>query len=167
VDLFAEKDLDGGEWQYDKTVQKGHGRREVREIWPSTQMKAFFEREWAGIAQIFHIRRWVEKEGKEHEELVDGFTNLARKKAGAKHLLALNHKHWAIENRFHYRRDGTLGEDGCQVRIQGAPQVLAALNAGVLALMDWLAVSNGASQMRHFCAHRRHALHLLLGRLSR
>jgi hypothetical protein len=33
--------------------------------------------------------------------------------------------------------------------------------------MDWLGVTNVASQMRHFCAHPRHALHLLLGKLSR
>jgi hypothetical protein len=49
-----------------------------------------------------------------------------------------------------YRRDVTLGEDACQVRIQGAPQSLAALNGGILALMDWLDVNNVASQMRHF-----------------
>ena len=167
VDFFADKQLDGGEWAHDKQVQKGHGRREVREIWTSTQMNAFFEREWAGIAQIFKIRRYVEKEGKEHEEMVYGFTNLPRKKAGAKRLLQLDQKHWSIENRLHYRRDVTLGEDGCQVRIKGAPQVLAALNGGVLALMDWLGVSNVASQMRHFCAQPQEALHLLLGKLSR
>ena len=46
-----------------------------------------------------------------------------------------------------------LGEDACQVRMSGAPQALAALNGGVLALMDWLHVPNVASQMRHFCAH--------------
>ena len=76
MDFFADKDLDGGEWESDKKVQKGHGRREVREIWTSTQMNAFFEREWAGIAQIFKLRRYVETEGKEHEEIVYGFTNL-------------------------------------------------------------------------------------------
>jgi predicted transposase YbfD/YdcC len=167
VDFFADKPRDGGEWAYEKKVQKGQGRREVREIWTSTQMNAFFEREWAGMAQIFQIRRVVEKEGKEHEELVYGFTNLPRKKAGAKRLLDLDQKHWAIENRLHYRRDVTLGEDASQVRIKGAPQVLAALNGGVLALMDWLGVTNAASQMRHFCAQPHEALHLLLGQLSR
>src|SRR5438270_1602203 len=41
-----------------------------------------------------------------------------------------------IENRLHYRRDVTLGEDASQVRSQGAPEVLAALNGGLLALLD-------------------------------
>jgi len=167
LDFFEDKALDQGEWQYHKTVHKGHGRREVREIWTSTQMNAWFENEWAGIAQVFVIRRYVNQGEKEREETVYGFTNLPRKKANAKRLLELNQKHWSIENRLHYRRDVTLGEDACQVRVKGAPQALAALNGGILALMDWLGVSNVASQMRHFCAHPHEALQLLLGRLSR
>jgi predicted transposase YbfD/YdcC len=166
-DFFADKELDGGEWEYAKKVQKGHGRLEVREIWTSTQMNEWFAKEWAGIAQIFLIRRSVKEGEKERVEYVYGFTNLSRKKANAKRLLELNQQHWKIENRLHYRRDVTLGEDACQVRIQGAPQSLAALNGGILALMDWLDVNNVASQMRHFCAKPQEALQLLLGKLSR
>lgn len=167
LEFFEDKALDQGEWDYHKTVQKGHGRLEVREIWTSTQMNEWFEKEWAGIAQVFVIRRYVKQGEKEREEIVYGFTNLPRKKAKAKRLLELNQKHWRIENRLHYRRDVTLGEDACQVRVKGAPQALAALNGGILAFMDWLGVSNVASQMRHFCAHPQEALPLLLGRLSR
>jgi predicted transposase YbfD/YdcC len=167
LDFFEDKALDQGEWDYHKTVQKGHGRLEVREIWTSTQMNEWFEKEWAGIAQIFVIRRYVKQGEQEREEMVYGFTNLPRKKAKAKRLLELNQKHWRIENRLHYRRDVTLGEDACQVRVKGAPQALAALNGGILAFMDWLGVSNVASQMRHFCADPQEALQLLLGRLSR
>ena len=167
LDFFADKELDQGEWDYHKQVQKGHGRQEVREIWTSTQMNEWFEKEWAGIAQIFVIRRYVKQGEQEREEMVYGFTNLPRKKAKAKRLLELNQKHWRIENRLHYRRDVTLGEDACQVRVKGAPQALAALNGGILAFMDWLGVSNVASQMRHFCAYPQEALQLLLGRLSR
>ena len=99
LDFFEDKALDQGEWQYHKTVQKGHGRLEVREIWTSTQMNEWFENEWAGIAQIFVIRRFVKQGEKEREEIVYGFTNLPRKKAKAKRLLELNQKHWRIENR--------------------------------------------------------------------
>ena len=167
VDFCAETDLNQGEWQSHKTVQKGHGRVEVREMWTSTQMNEWFEKEWAGIAHVFKIRRYVKKKDTEHEEIVYGFTNLPRKKANARRLLELNQKHWHVENRLHYRRDVTLGEDACQVRVKGAPQALAALNGGILALMDYLGVSNVASQMRHFCAQPQEALQLLLGRLSR
>jgi predicted transposase YbfD/YdcC len=126
-----------------------------------------FEKEWSNVAQVVKIRRWVKKEEEEREEIVYALTNLPRAKAGARQLLEINQKHWSIENRLHYRRDVTLGEDACQVRKKNAPQALAALNGGILALMDWLSVRNVASQMRHFCAHPQEAIQLLLEKLSR
>ncbi len=167
TDFFAEKQLDKGEWDYHKKVQKGHGRLEVREIWTSTQMNEWFQKKWAGIAQIYMIQRSVKEGKKERRERAYGITNLPRKKAHAERLLDLNQKHWYVENRLHYRRDVTLGEDASQVRIKGAPQVVAALNGGILALMDWLSVTNVASQMRLFDAQPQKALQLLLGKLSR
>ncbi len=128
-------------------------------------MNEWFEKDWKGLAQIFRIRRVVKTVEKEREEVVYGITNLPRKKANAERLLALQQEHWRIENRLHYRRDVTLGEDACQVRNAGVPQALAALNGGVLALMDWLQVRNVASHMRHLCAHPREALLLLCGEL--
>jgi hypothetical protein len=65
----------------------------------------------------------------------------------------------------HYRRDVTLGEDASQVRVNGATEVLAALNGGILALMDFLGVKNVAKQMRHYCAQYQEALHLLFSNL--
>lgn len=121
----------------------------------------------AGVAQVFRIRRRITDGQKEREETVYGLTNLPPRKANAKRLLALQQAHWHIENRLHYRRDVTLGEDACQVHQAGAPEALAALNGGVLALMDWLGVTNVASQMRHFCAHPEEALQLLCGKLIR
>jgi predicted transposase YbfD/YdcC len=167
ADFFNDKELDQGEWQYHKEVNKGHGRLEVREIWASTQMNEWFERDWTGIAQIFLIRRTITEKSETRVETVYGITSLPRKKANAKRLLELNRKHWSIENRLHYRRDVTLGEDAGQVRTKGAPQVIAALNGGFLALMDFLGVNNVAKQLRYYCAYPQEALQLLLGRLSR
>jgi predicted transposase YbfD/YdcC len=141
--------------------------KRVREIWSSTQMNDWFEQEWSGIAQVFMIRRRITEKGQERIETVYGITNLPRKKANAKRLLELNHKHWSVENRLHYRRDVALGEDASQVRMKGAPEVVAALNGGILALMDWMGVRNVKKQMRHFCAKPREALQLLLSKLSR
>jgi predicted transposase YbfD/YdcC len=167
IDFFEDKEAEHQEWDYDKRTQKGHGRLEVREIWSSTQMNEWFETDWAGIAQVFRIRRGVTTKEKTREEIVYGLTNLPRKKANAQRLSLLEQEHWAIENKLHYRRDVSLGEDACQVRVAGAPPVLAALNGGVLALMDWLHVRNVASQMRRFCAKPHEALQLLCGAFVR
>jgi predicted transposase YbfD/YdcC len=163
IAFFENDKIDRNEFQYHKEKSKGHGRQEVREIWTSTQMNGHFKDEWAGIAQVFLIKRTVIEKGEERIEVVYGMTSLPRKKADAKRLLELNRKHWSIENRLHYRRDVTLGEDASQVRVKGAPEVLAALNGGILALMDFLGVKNVAKQMRHYCAHYEEALRLLFG----
>lgn len=166
-EFFEDEGIDRHEFEFHQETTKGHGRLEVREIWTSTQMNDWFENEWAGIAQVFRIRRTVKAKGEERQELVYGLTNVPRKKADAKRLLELNRKHWWIENRLHYRRDVTLGEDASQVRCVGAPEVLAALNGGLLALLDFQGVKNVAKHMRHLCAQPREALQLLLGKLSR
>ena len=70
-----------------------------------------------------------------------------------------------IENRSHWRRDVTLGEDHSQVRSGCAPLILAALNNTVLALMDFLHVPNVPNQMRFYQAHPLEALRLLLVKL--
>lgn len=63
----------------------------------------------------------------------------------------------------HWRRDVTLGEDGCQVKQGAAAQVFASLNNVVLMLMDQLGVPNVAAQMREFAANPLAALVLLFG----
>jgi predicted transposase YbfD/YdcC len=166
-DYFEDQELIGEECEYYKKVQKGHGRLETREIWLSTYMSEWFAKDWAGIAQVFMIRRVVIEGIDRREKIAYGLTNLSREQANAEQILYLNQKHWSIENRLHYRRDVTLGEDASQVSVRGVPSVIAALNGGILALSDFLGVKNLAKQMVHYCAQPQEALQLLLGNLSR
>jgi len=167
TEFFEDEGIDRGEFQYHKETNKGHGRLEIREIWTSTQMNEWFEKEWAGIAQVYQLRKTVREKGEETIKMSYGITNVPRAKADAKRILEVKRKHWSIENRLHYRRDVTLREDASQVRTGGAPEALAALNGGLLAMMDYMGVKNVAKQMRHFCAQPREALQWLLGNLSR
>jgi hypothetical protein len=57
-------------------------------------------------------------------------------------------RHWHIENRLHWPRDVTLGEDACQVRSGHAPQALAALRNCVVGLLHWHRVPNLAAAVR-------------------
>jgi len=100
------------------------------------------------------------------QQIVYGFSNLTPSQAGPEAIATFLRKHWAIENRLHWRRDVTLHEDHSQVRSAGKPQALAALNNIVLSLMDWLGVPNLPDQMRTFAAFPRLALDLLLGPLT-
>lgn len=165
--FFTDPQAEASEWQQDHTWNKGHGRLEERRIWTTTLLNPLFERQWAGAAQVFVIRRRITHPLKCTQQIVYGITSLTPEQASPNRLLELERTHWHIENRSHHRRDVTLGEDASQLRTAGAPLALAALNGTVLALMDWLHVSNMASQMRSFCARPLDALALLLGPLQR
>lgn len=130
-------------------------------------MNEYLARDWAGVAQIFMIRKTVIEKGEKTITTRYGITSLPLYKANAQRILEIRQNHWRIENRSHYRRDVTLGEDASQARVNHVPEVLAALNGGILALMDLLGITNVAKQLIHYCAHPRDALQLLLGKLSR
>lgn len=65
-------------------------------------------------------------------EVVYGITSLSREQADAARLLELNRGHWGIENRLHWVRDETFGEDRSRIRTNHGPQQLAiARNAAI------------------------------------
>jgi predicted transposase YbfD/YdcC len=163
--FFSEPPVDCRDWRTARTVDKGHGRLEVRELVVSTELTDFLGGQWAGVAQAFQLTRTVHEDGKTRTEVVYGLTSLSPAHASAQRLLELVRDHWAIENRLHWRRDVTLREDHCQVRKGDAPRVLAVLNSFLLALLDFLGVSNVPKQMRFFDAQPFQALRLLLGSL--
>ena len=163
--FFSEPPTDCRDWRTARTVDKGHGRLEIRELVATTELNEFLAGEWAGVAQVFRLTRTVTEDGQTHTEVVYGITSLSPKQASAARLLELVRDHWAIENRLHWRRDVTLDEDHCQVRKGDAPRVLAVLNSFLLALMDFLGVCNVPHQMRIFDAQPFQAVRLLLGSL--
>lgn len=163
--------LFGGEWptwleqRTARTVDKAHGRLEVRQVRASTELNEWLGEAWTDVAQVFEIEREIVRAGKTTREVVYGITSLPAAVAGAEEVLRVVRRHWHLENRVHWRRDVTLGEDSCQVKQSTAAQVLAALNNGVLMLMDRLGVTNMAAQMREFAADHIAAASLLLSAL--
>ena len=116
---------------------------------------------WPGLAQGFELTRERSEKGKTTVEVVYGITSLRPEEANAARLLALTRGHWGIENRLHYVRDVTLGEDGCRVRKGSAPQVLAALRNGVIHLLAGVEAPSRAAAIRRFQNRPEEALELL------
>lgn len=165
--FFREPPTDCRDWRTGQTCDKGHGRRERREIIVSSELNEFLASRWTGVTQVFQLTRTIVQTdtGETRTEVVYGITSLSSSEASADDLLQVVREHWAIENRLHGRRDVTLREDACQVRKGQAPRVLAVLNSFLLAMMDFLGVANVAQQMRLFDAHPEQAVRLLLGSL--
>jgi predicted transposase YbfD/YdcC len=107
------------------TYDKGHGREERRRIETLTQVPPWLS--WPGARQICRITRQRTINNVTSIEIVLAITSLTRLRADAEKLLALTRQHWSIENRLHYVRDVSMGEDACRVRSGHAPQNLSTL----------------------------------------
>ena len=123
-----------------------HGsRHELRRLRASTALTGYLD--WPGAAQVGRLERtWTER-GRHGGETRHFVTSLPAA-VGPATLLALARGHWGIENRLHYVRDVTLGEDASRVRSGAAPQVLAALRNAVLALLRASGATNIAAALR-------------------
>lgn len=144
------------------TVDKGHGRIEHRTLRASEELKGYLD--WPHAQQVFMLERHVERirDGKLTHEVVYGVTSLDAQQAGPKRLMQLVRNHWHIENKLHYRRDETLREDWCHLRLGHAQRMMAAINNLVLGLLSIRKVSNVPQIRRRYSAYWGEALELIL-----
>lgn len=111
---------------------------------------------------MFELERVRDLGDKTTVEVVYGITSLGRSASDAADLLRRVREHWEIENRLHYVRDETLGEDRCRVRKGTGAQALAALRNACVHLLEGVTAPSKAAATRRFAAHPEEALPLLL-----
>lgn len=145
-----------------RTVDKGHGRLERRQITTSSSLKDYSD--WPGLEQVFKLERQrVEnKTCKEENEVVYGLTSLTRAVASPQRLLDLNRKYWGIENGLHNCRDTTFQEDRCRLTRGHAGRVMATINSLVIGLLRRIGHTNLARARRLYDARFHPALRLLI-----
>lgn len=160
--FFEDPQADKSTWQTYSKSEKGHGRLERRTITTSPDLNDFLYHDWGDVGQVFRLQRERTCKGKHTIEVLYGWTSLSPKECSPERLLSLIRAHWSVENRLHWRRDATLGEDRCGVREDPVAELLAVLNSVVLSLMDLHHVPNVASQLRRFSVHPRQAIAWLL-----
>ena len=127
-------------------TNRGHGRTEKRTI----RVAAATGIDFPHAAQIFRLRR--DRGGldgqRTSKEIVYGITSLPAGLAGPAQLNAYTRGHWTIENRLHYVRDVTWGEDASQVRTGNAPRVMAGLRNLAAGVLRQTGVTNIAEALR-------------------
>jgi predicted transposase YbfD/YdcC len=143
-------------------VSKGHGRRETRTLWASTELNEFLD--WPGLQQVFRLERliWHEKHHGYTREVVYGLTSLSLKQASPKKLIRLLRSYWGIESGLHYRRDVTLHEDATRFTVGQAGHNMAIINNLVIGLCLQHGHTNLAKARRRFSAKPAEALQLIL-----
>jgi len=143
------------------TTAKEPGRLEQRSLISSAALCTYLD--WPGVGQVLQrtCRRVRLKMEEVSEEVTDGITSLSRARALPQQLERLWWGHWTIENRDHYVRDETLGEDRCQVHTGSAAQALAALRNGILNVLRYQGWHNIAAALRYYGASVPKALSLI------
>ncbi len=116
-----------------QTVEKGHGRIEIRQLAVSRECVAHLD--WPGAAQVCRIERTRERAGAISHEIAYAITSLSPDQAEPDVLLALWRDHWLIENRLHWRRDVILCEDHSTIRSGTSPRAMATLRNTMLAIV--------------------------------
>jgi predicted transposase YbfD/YdcC len=134
------------ERQSARTLNKGHGRVERRELTSTTMLNDHLD--WPGVKQVCQIIRTATRKGETTTEVAYGITSVGRERANAQTLLCWNRGHWGIENKEHWVRDETLGEDRSRVRSGAAPQVLAAVRNLVINWLRAHKIDNLAAALR-------------------
>jgi predicted transposase YbfD/YdcC len=126
-------------------VDAGHGRREVRRLRATAALRGYTD--WPGLSQVGTVERVVHTRRQRTVETRSFVTSLDPT-VDAGRLLTLVRGHWGIENRLHWVRDVTLGEDASRVRSGQAPQILAVLRNAVLGLLRRHGAANVAAALR-------------------
>jgi predicted transposase YbfD/YdcC len=145
-----------------RSVNKSHGRLEQRTLTVSSQLNDFLD--WPYLEQVFKLeRRFTSlKTGEVQQQIVYGFTSLARDEITPLNLLDLVRSYWGIENGLHYRRDVTFHEDLTRMTKGTLGQAMACLNNLVLGiLLHKLKYRYIPSARRYFDAHPDHAFAVL------
>jgi predicted transposase YbfD/YdcC len=144
-----------------ETCEKGHGRVETRRLQTLTKLPSQID--FPGAKQICRIERTRALKGSTTVEVVFAVTSLTRLNASADALQELARQHWTIENKLHWTRDVTMGEDHSTVCSGHAPQALAALRNAALFLIRAVRCGNVAKAARRYAARPREALALVRG----
>lgn len=122
-------------YDYHKTVNKDHGRLEIRECWTISDPEVLchlrgFEN-WKKLLTVSRIRaqRLIgEEKSCEDRYHIASIT-------GAKRILWAVRSHWGIENELHWTLDIAFDEDRCRVRKDNGPENFAILRHLALNLL--------------------------------
>lgn len=145
-----------------ETYDCGHGRIEQRYLTVTSELNAYLD--WPHLGQVFRLQRVVQrpKTRKITYEVVFGVTSLPPETCSPERLLYLLRQHWDIENRLHYVRDVTFGEDACRIRHTQQQRVLACLNNLAIGLIGLTHFNYAPEARRYFDANYEQALQMLL-----
>jgi predicted transposase YbfD/YdcC len=131
ADWFAYADdvqFQGMTLDYHETINKRHGRIEIRRCWTIADPVAFEHIRhydgWADLQAIVRVQRERRLPDKVEQATAYYISSLP---PNAQQLLAAIRQHWQVENALHWVLDVTFREDDSRIRKDNSPQNFAVL----------------------------------------
>jgi predicted transposase YbfD/YdcC len=139
---------------YHQTIDKGHGRIEIRECWTICQPEylAYLPNwsAWAGLRTLGMVRSQRQIIGQEPTVKIRYYISSL---AGlAEPFLNAVRGHWSIENQVHWVLDVAFREDDCRVRMGNADQNFAVIRHIALNLLKQEKTSKGGIKAKRLKA---------------
>jgi predicted transposase YbfD/YdcC len=111
-----------------QTVNKGHGRLEIRRCWviddPLALESMGHYEGWTGLRTVAMVVRERHINDRMQTETAYYLSSLP---ADARRLLAATRAHWSVENTFHWTMDVVFGEDAARMRLDEAAENFAVI----------------------------------------
>lgn len=148
---------------YYETIEKSHGRIEVRKCWTCRDVDWLKRRhQWAGLSSLAVV---------ESSRTINGRTTTERRYFISSHspkqaqkIATLIRNHWRIENQLHWNLDVSFNEDQCRLRVENAAENLARIRRIALMLLkNDKTCKLGIKSKRAKAAYDRNYLLTLLG----
>jgi len=153
----AEHDFDGLPHGYCETLDKGHGRIEIRRCWTvaSAGLQACLDpdNQWHGLNSIVMVESQRQVRGKVSVETRFFISSLpGNGDKSAKRIARRVRAHWGIENKLHWLLDMAFREDDSRAHTKNAATNLATLRHMAINLIRQDTTIKAGVKTRRHCA---------------
>lgn len=144
-----------------RETDTGHGRRVTRTYKVVTIAAGIIFPHAAQAVQIVRTRKRMNSTKRATRETVYAVTSLTAAQTQPAELTRYIRGHWHVENKLHWVRDVTMGEDASRARTGGGPRMMASLRNLAISLLRLTGHTNIAKAIRRIGRKPKRAIKLI------